>query len=98
MTLWRLTPAARLDDPRWLSHSVWADVVVRAPTSGAAIVMADRMALEDAGGDAPMGNESLTFESGFKDEKLYAVRRLSPSAEPALSPEGPPEVLRAVKR
>ncbi|PIW26532.1 MAG: hypothetical protein COW30_14615 [Rhodospirillales bacterium CG15_BIG_FIL_POST_REV_8_21_14_020_66_15] len=98
MPLWRLTPVARLDDPRWLDHPVWADVVVRAPTAGAAIHEAERMALEDAGGAMPMGNESLTFQSGFRDEKLYAVRRLDPVAEPALSPEGATEVLRAVKR
>lgn len=98
MALWRIVPAARPDDPRWLTHAQWAEVVVRAPTAGQALVTADRMARVDAGGATPMGNESVTYRSAFLDEKLVTVRAVPEDELPDLPRAGPQEVLHAVKR
>lgn len=72
MPTWRLEPKAEPDDPRWLDHAIWREVVVRAPTSGAARLIASR--LERDPERPPAGNENPSFQSGFEDDKLYAVR------------------------
>ncbi len=64
--LWRIVPVANDDDPRWLDHPIWGEVMVRA---GSAADARRRAAALDRRDDA--GNDG---RSGFDDEKLYAVR------------------------
>lgn len=95
MTLWRLVPVARTDSSYWQDHPIWEEVIVRAPTSAQARVLAEEMERRESPDQVPMGNESLSFQSGFQDEKLYWVTRVDPADEPELISEGPQEVVRA---
>lgn len=70
--LWTLVPAARPDDPTWLGHVPWREVVVAASTPAEARLLAAE--LEHDPSAPPVGNESLGFRSAFQDEKLYWVR------------------------
>ncbi|MGF1610148.1 MAG: hypothetical protein ACFCUQ_12185 [Kiloniellales bacterium] len=97
MALWKIVPVADPGEPRWLDHPIWAEVVVRAPTAALARVLAANMERRAMEVDAPAGNESHSFSSGFEDEKLYEVRRLEPRDEPALDGDGPEAVVRATK-
>lgn len=96
MSLWRLTPIASPDDARWQDREVWSEVIVEAPTAA----LARRYAAdwELASGTPPIGNESPSPRSGFEDEKLYWVRRVSPGPGDMLSRYGEPasRVKRAV--
>lgn len=65
MPFWLIRPVAEPDDPRWLDHAVWAEVIVRAESAAQA-----RMSAADEI-EAPTEGRS-----GFDDEKLYWVRRL----------------------
>lgn len=77
MPLWKLTPAAVADDPRWQDHEIWSQVIVRAPTASMARVLASEL---ERNPELPqVGNESLDFRSAFEDEKLYWVEQLSDS-------------------
>jgi hypothetical protein len=97
MALWRIVPVTDKDDARWLDHPIWAEVVVRAPTAAHARIMAADMERKELAGEAPAGNESHSFSSGFEDEKLYLVRRIDPEEEPELDEEGRAGVVRAAK-
>ena len=99
MPIWKLKPKAAPDDPRWLDHAIWEEVVVRAPTSGMARLIASE--LERDPQQPPSGNENPSFQSGFEDEKLYDVLAVS-SPEGKGLPEPPAlagksRVLRAVR-
>jgi hypothetical protein len=72
--LWKLTPAAAPDDPRWQDRTIWSEVIVDAPTSAFARLYAAEWALQDM--DGQVGNESPSPNSGFEDEKLYWARRV----------------------
>lgn len=74
MPIWRLTPIAPPDDPRWLDHQIWESVLVRAPTSGMALLLASE--LERDPDRPPVGNETPSFQSAFEDPKLYVARRV----------------------
>ena len=93
MALWAIEACAVAEDSRWLDLPIWADVVVRAPTAAQARLVAAGMEAEKIGDDTPVGNETLTFRSGFQDEKLYHIRRLEHLTGAA--EDGPPEVLSA---
>jgi len=62
---WRIVPIAEKDDPRWLDHAAWREVIVRAPSSGAARLIASRLEFDPA--RPPVGNENPSFQSGFED-------------------------------
>lgn len=99
MALWRIIPAARRDDPAWLTHPVWDDVIVRAPTAAFARLVAARMEENENPDRASVGNESSTFKSAFESEKLYHVRPLPPGdAREDWPTDGESAVLRASGR
>jgi hypothetical protein len=83
MRLWKLTPAADADDPRWLNAPVWREVVVRAATAGearkfAADWEADKLGhspTEDAAGGLAMERASALV-----DPVLYALHEMELSA------------------
>jgi hypothetical protein len=72
---WKLTPVASPDDPRWQGRRIWREVFVEAPTAAFARLYAAEWELQDM--DGQVGNESPSPKSGFEDEKLYWVRRVS---------------------
>ena len=72
--MWKLTPVASADDPRWQDRTIWKEVIVEAPTAAFARQFAAEWALQDM--DGQVGNESPSPVSGFEDEKLYWVRRV----------------------
>lgn len=94
MTLWRLTPAARAEDPRWLNRPRFDDVLVRAPSAGEA----RRLAAEsESPAAAPaVGNETHGGAPALGDPKLYALSPVAAADADAngFSAEGPAEVLR----
>jgi hypothetical protein len=92
MALWALEASAVAEDTRWLDFPIWTDVVVRAPTAAQARLVAAAMEAAEIGDPTTAGNETLSFRSGFQDEKLYQVRRIHLSDTPE---EGPPAVLSA---
>ena len=73
MALWRLSPVAELEDSWWQNRRIWREVVVRAGSPAAARLVAAELERDPA--EPPSGNESLSFNSGFLDEKLYRVDR-----------------------
>jgi hypothetical protein len=89
LPLWRIEPVAAPDDPRWLDHPVWAELVVRAATAAEA-----RRAAASA--------EELSAEadgrSGLDDEKLYWVRRLDDAEAAAFAGFPGPVVLSCRQR
>mgnify|MGYP003146333748 CR=1 FL=1 len=88
MPLWKIVPAASLDDPRWLDRRPWREVLVRAQTASMARLTAsglDRPPEADIG----VGNETDGFASAFDDEKLYWVTEVDASAS------GPAEIVSA---
>lgn len=95
MMLWKISPVAPRASSQWQDRPIWDEVIVRASSAAQARVLAAAMERRELGHQVPIGNESHSFWSGFKSEKLYWVRRLRPEEEPALDPEGLPEVLRA---
>jgi hypothetical protein len=96
MALWAFRPVAAADDPRWLDHPLWGELVVRAPTAALARLVAADFERSHAA-DEVLGNESPSGASGVEDDKLYQVRRLGPRAAPELDAEGPDEVVRAAR-
>jgi hypothetical protein len=91
LSLWKIEPIARAEDPRWLDHPRFERLVVRAETAAEARQIA---AAEEIGEDTDaVGNESLGDAAGFKDEKLYRVMPLADEERGTLSPEGRPAVL-----
>ena len=93
MTLWKIEPIAVAADSRWMDFPIWADVIVRAPSAARARLVAAAMEARELADSTPVGNETLTFRSGFEDEKLYRVRELRHlSGTPQ---EGPEEVISA---
>src|SRR5690625_7926259 len=94
MALWRIYPIAAPGDSRWQGRQIWREVIIRAPSAAFARVVATRLAGQ-AQRRYATGNESQAMRSGFLDEKLYWVRRLSPEDAAAYEHEGPPEVLGA---
>jgi hypothetical protein len=96
--LWKLTPAAAPDDPRWQDRTIWSEVIVEAPTAAFARQFA-------ADWDLPkqlpqVGNESPSPKSGFQDEKLYWARRVADeeARHLSLAGDGTSPVLRAVEQ
>lgn len=94
MPLWKIEPMAESGDSRWLDHDIWREVIVRAPTAAMARVIAGELERRQMAGSPPVGNESLSFRSGFDDEKLYRVTEIAPDALPDVPADGPDEIVR----
>jgi hypothetical protein len=96
--LWKLTPAAAPDDPRWQDRTIWSEVIVDAPTAAFARLYAAEWALQDM--DGQVGNETPSPNSGFEDEKLYWARRVADeeARHLSLTGGGTSPVLRAVEQ
>ena len=71
MKLWKFTPVARPDDPRWLGHTPVRTLFVAAESASEACVVASRDDVPARQGR--VGNESGHSHSRFGDEKLYRV-------------------------
>lgn len=93
MAIWKITPVAAKGDPRWLDHQIWDHVEVRASTAAEARRIAGEMERRARTEAASVGNESESFESGFLDEKLYAVRRIDLADARTSKSDGPMEVV-----
>ncbi|WP_119458355.1 hypothetical protein [Rhodospirillaceae bacterium SYSU D60014] len=94
MILWRIAPVADPRDSRWQDRRIWREVIVRAPSAAMARLIAGR--LETNPDRPPVGNESPAFRSGFTDEKLYWVARLSTAEAAAVGEGGAYGIVRAV--
>lgn len=79
MSLWQITPVASPNDAHWQDRKVWSEVIVEAPSAALARLYAAEWEL--GSGPPHIGNETPTPRSGFDDEKLYWVRRVSPGPE-----------------
>lgn len=91
MALWEIRAVTPPNDPRWLGRRPWRSVVVRAPSSAMARVVAGTLE-----GHRATGNESDIAHSSFDDEKLYWVKRIDDVAlVEADDEDGPDEILAA---
>ena len=88
MPLWKIAPAATLDDPRWLDRRPWGEVLVRAESAAMARLIASGLDRPPTAGTG-VGNETDGFVSAFDDEKLYWVTEVDASAS------GPAEIVSA---
>ncbi|MBO6521221.1 MAG: hypothetical protein JJ900_09890 [Rhodospirillales bacterium] len=96
MSLWKIEPVAAPDDPRWLDHRVWREIVVRADTVGEALRLAVAMDKRQMRDVDTVGNESQALTSGLSDEKLYGVTPLNTETDGrGFNPDGPSDVLAA---
>lgn len=91
MPIWKIEPVADPDDPRWLDHTRWDAVTVRADSAGTALATAAR---DLYGPGMQVGNETSPERSGFEDVKLYRVRRIRGGDQNATL--GPSRVIEAV--
>lgn len=76
MPVWRIHPAADPGDSRWQDRRIWAEIIARADSPALALRAAAKFDRPPA--SPQPGNESLSLESGFGDEKLYWVELLDP--------------------
>lgn len=95
LPLWRLTPAAELDDPRWLDHRPIPEVLVRARTAAEARVLASETSQSNSAG--AVGNESANNHSRLLDEKLYRVDRADASAAAGMTDDAGDDVARVIR-
>lgn len=98
MRLWKITPSAPPDDPRWLGGPEWREIVVRAKTAAEARVVAARMeaAQQDfSPGRNTAGAGAMDYQSPLHDEALYHVTELPSDAGADVPADGAPEVLAA---
>ena len=91
MTIWKIEPVARADDPRWISGPRHERVFVRADTAAQARLYAGKAL---APNPVVVGNESAQQPTPFEDEKLYQVTRSSANdAGVAVSEDGEPALI-----
>jgi hypothetical protein len=86
--VWKFTPVAQAEDPRWLNREIAQTLFVEAPTSAEAIVAAAAWDSRHVSGH--VGNESAHNHSAFADEKLYRVDRTAPEEAAKLDPASGP--------
>jgi len=79
MPSYLIEPAAPPNDSVWQGRKIWKHVVVRAENPAQARILAQTLDRQDD--EPPVGNESLSFGSGYEDEKLYWVRRIEERQE-----------------
>jgi len=82
MQLWLIEPNAAQDDPWWQGRQIW-QLVVAAPSAAFARLEAERWALRQRR-LIHVGNESLSMNAGFIDEKLYFAHPLPENVGPKL--------------
>lgn len=75
-TVWKFTPVAHAEDPRWQGRRIAETLFVTAPTPAEAMVTAARWDTQGIKGH--VGNESPHNHSAFADEKLYRIDRAGP--------------------
>lgn len=86
--VWKFSPVAHAEDPRWQGRPTARTLFVAAPTSAEALVIAAAWDTRHVTGH--VGNESAHNHSAFADEKLYRVDRAGAQESAALDPaEGP---------
>lgn len=74
LNIYRLTPIAEADDPRWELSPYQGEVLVAARTSGDARIVAAGRELDFMDVDvAPASGVSTTDASAFRSDKLYTV-------------------------
>lgn len=71
LAIWKITPAAGPEDPRWLGHRPASALYVAATSAAQARVLAAEQKVDPD--QAKVGNESGHAHSLFLDEKLYHV-------------------------
>ena len=86
--VWKFTPVAHAEDPRWLNREIAQTLFVEAPTPAEAIVAATSWDSRNLAGH--VGNESAHDHSAFADEKLYRVDRAAPEEADKLDPASGP--------
>ncbi|MBP5857180.1 hypothetical protein KAJ83_09180 [Marivibrio halodurans] len=92
MALWSIEPVAHGDDTRWLDHTPFKRLVVRADSPAEAReVAAAREELPET--RTAVGNETPADAARLRDEKLYRVVPISAMESPANDPDGAPAVL-----
>jgi hypothetical protein len=89
VTLWKLEPKARPDDPRWQDYPIWRQVIVRASTAAEARALAAELEVTPEG---TSGNESISHGSRLADEKMYSCVQIDPE-DVGSPPEGEAGVL-----
>src|SRR3546814_11089738 len=67
MPLWTIDASAVAEDSRWLDFPIWEEVVVRAPTAAQARLVAAAMEAKEIADPTTVGNETLSFRSGFQE-------------------------------
>lgn len=95
MLVWRFTPAAKPDDPRWLNGPIWNWLLVRAPTSGEARLVASKWEAVQMGHDAEegaAGNTAMSYQSALADPTLYDL------TETSANDDGPASVIESSGR
>ena len=96
MQLWKITPSAPPDDPRWLEGLQWRELNVRAETAAEARVIAARMEAAQQGfspGRSTAGGVAMDYQSPLYDEALYHVTEMPSGSSQDFPAEGPPEIL-----
>ncbi len=79
MSIWKLSPVAREDDPHWKGYQYKRPLLVEAEEKSDARLKATRWYKEKFQGDADKKIEQF-YRSAFSDEKLYEVVRLLPES------------------
>ena len=77
MSIWKLSPIARPDDPHWKGYRYKRPLLVEAEESMEARLKATRWYKEQFQGDPEIIIQQF-YRSAFDDEKLYEVIRLAP--------------------
>jgi hypothetical protein len=78
--VWRLTPVARADDPRWQGRRIWSELVIVAGNVGEAVLLAARHDEQASGYRVSDSQDGQQLRSGFEDELLYRADRLEATA------------------
>lgn len=96
MALWRIEPVAHANDTRWLDHTPFKRLVVRADSAAKAReVAAARKELPET--RTAVGNETPADAAMLRDEKLYRVAPIPAGDFPSNDPDGAPAVLESAR-
>ena len=98
MRLWRITPAAPLNDLRWLGGPVWREIIVRAGTAAEARLIAGEMEAAQQNfrpGENTAGAAAMGYQSALYDEALYPVAEMPEGGSGPLPGPDQPEIVSA---
>ena len=79
MSVWKLSPIARDDNPHWKEYRYRRPLLVEAEESMEARLKATRWYKDQFQGDPDIIIQQF-YRSAFDDEKLYEVIRLAPES------------------